>query len=168
MYGDFPPNVIELIQRQLSQFGRVGATRVYIAPELPAAIAVGAPTQDSQPVNIRFREPGTLIACYGQAVATVGGVDAADATAFAQTRVRIQVGGQDDLVTDGQTGRFAPMLALFGGPNNWFPIWRKATPGVDWTFTYRNTSTTRTVVPDFMFAFIADADLNRAGVPARR
>jgi hypothetical protein len=165
MQGDFPPNVIELIQRQLSQYGRIGSTKGYIAPELAAAIAVGAPSTDSAPVNIRFREAGTVIGCYGQVVANDGMDDFADAAAFATTRIRVQVGGQEDIFTDGQSGAFVPFLALFGGPNNWWPLWRKATPGVDWTVTYRNRSTANTKLPDFVLAFIADADLARHGVP---
>lgn len=156
-FGEFPPNVIELIQRQLSQFGRVGATKIYMTPGLSAAIAAVAGTQGG-PVNIRFREPGTVIALYGQ--------EQAGTTAkFATTEVRIQIGGQEDLITDGQSGTFAPMLALFGPNLNWFPLWRRAVPGVDWTFTYRNQSGASTAIPLCALAFIADADIARMSPP---
>ncbi len=157
MFGDFPANTIELIQRQLSQFGRVGATKVYRAPALTAALAAVAGTV-STPQNIRFREPGTVIACYGQE-------QAGTSASFATTEVRVQIGGQEDLFTDGNVGTFVPMLALFGGPNNWFPLWRRAQPGVDWTVTYRNQSGSATAIPSLMLAFIADADIARAMPP---
>lgn len=158
MYGDFPPNVVELIQRQLSQFGRVGATKIYTAPALPAAIAAVAGTT-SNPVNIRFREPGTVIALYGQE-------QAGTAPKFATTEVRVQVGGTEDLWTDGEVGTFVPLLALFGGALNWWPMWRRATPGVDWLITWRNQSGAATATPFLGLAFIADADLAR-NMPAR-
>jgi hypothetical protein len=155
MQGDFPPNVVELIQRQLSQFGRVGATKIYIFPALAAPVPIaGSGNNISAPTNIRFREPGTVIALYGQEL--TGTV-----AKFAQTAVRIQVGGQEDLITDGQAGQFAPMLGLFGPNLNWFPLWRRAIPGVDWTVTYRNDDTIATASPTTMLAFIADADLAR-------
>lgn len=160
MNGDYPPNVVELIQRQLSQFGRVGSTKVYAAPALAAAIAAVAGTE-SQPVAIRFREPGTVIAAYGQ--------EQAGTTAkFATTEVRVRIGGQEDLFTDGQSGAFLPMLMLFGPNLNWFPLWRRAIPGVDWTVTYRNQSGAATAIPSFGLAFIADADLARSMPPVRR
>lgn len=159
MNGDFPPNVVELIQRQLSQFGRVGATKIYVTPALPAAIAAVAGTE-SAPQTIRFREPGTVIACYGQE-------QAGTAAKFATTEVRVRIGGNEDLFTDGQSGIFVPMLALFGQTQNWFPLWRRALPGVDWTITYRNQSGAQTATPSFLLAFIADADIARAMPPRR-
>ena len=153
LYGAFPPNVLELSQRQLSQFGRVGSTKVYRTP------AVAAFTGISSPSNIRFREPGTVIACYGQS--SLGTV-----AEFAQMEVRVQIGGQEDIVTDGQSGTFAPMLALFGPNLNWFPLWRRAIPGIDWTVTYNNNSLA-TGTPSFLLAFVADADVLRNS-PARQ
>lgn len=162
-YGDFPPNVVETIQRQLSQFGRVGATKFYVAPQLTTAIPVAPGALNpstSDPVNIRFREHGTVIAMYGQELA--GSV-----AAFAQTWLRVQIGGQEELFRDDQKGVWLPMLSLFGPNQNWTPLWRKATPGVDWTVTYQNWSTGVTAFPTFVLAFIADADLARSGVPAK-
>lgn len=158
MNGDFPPNVVELIQRQLSQFGRVGATKIYAVPTLTAAIAaagaVTTPVQ-STPQNIRFREPGTVIALYGQAIA-------GSAASYAGTEVRVQIGGQEDIFTDGNSGVYVPLLALFGPNLNWFPLWRRAVPGTDWTVTYQNRQTGGTTFPSCYLAFIADADLARS------
>lgn len=157
MNGDFPPNVVELIQRQLTQFGRVGATKIYAAPDLPAALAAGT---NSPPLNIQFKEPGSAIAFYAQSV----GDGVADATAFATTRVKVEIGGQENIFTDGQVGVFRSLLALVGGAQNWFPIWRRVTPGIDWTVTWQNLSEV-TVVPEFSIAVIADADLARQMPP---
>lgn len=157
---DFPPNVVELVQRQLSQFGRAGATKGYGAPDLPAAIPIGAPISTSAPVNIRFREPGTVVALYGQELAGT-------APKFASTRVRVQIGGQEDLFTDGQVGIFRSMLSLFGGAQNWWPVWRRAIPGVDWTVTYQNLDQAATATPELTLAFIGDADLARMMPPKR-
>lgn len=160
-YGDFPPNVVETIQRQLSQFGRVGATKFYVAPLLttpiPVAVAATTPTT-SDPVNIRFREPGTVIAMYGQELS-------GSQTQFAQTWVRVQIGGSEELFRDDQKGVFLPMLALFGPNQNWTPLWRRAEPGVDWTVIFQNWDTGATAFPTFVLAFIGDADLGRGGVP---
>lgn len=158
-YGEFPPNIVEAFQRQVSLSGRIGATKIYVFPPLAAALAAVAGTV-SVPTNIRFREPGTVIALYGQE-------QAGTAAAFATTEVRIQVGGQEDLFTNGQSGTFVSMLALFGGSQNWFPLLRRAVPGVDWTATYRNQSGSATATPSLYLAFVADADIARAAAPQR-
>lgn len=154
----FPPNVIELIQRQLSQFGRVGATKIYRAPALSGPMAALAGTEVS-PGPMRIKEPGTMIAMYGQELAGT-------AAQFAATEVRVQIGGNEDLFTDGQSGAFVPMLALFGGAQNWFPIWRRAKPGTDWFITYRSADAVAKT-PSVYFAFIADGDIGRNAPPAR-
>lgn len=148
---DFPPHVIELIQRQLSQFGRVGCSKVYGFPDLAAALAVSS---TSAPVTIMWREPGVVIAMYGQELAGT-------AAKFATTRTRIKIGGQEDLFTDGQVGIFRSFLSLFGGAQNWFPIWRRVTPGVEWSATYQNLDGSNTCTPELSLAFIADADIAR-------
>jgi hypothetical protein len=152
-YGEFPPNVVELIQRQLSQFGRVGATKLYNVPALAAPIAAVVGTI-AQAAALQFREPGTIIAMYGQELT-------ATPAKFASTALRVQVGGQEDLFTDGNTGAFVPMLALFGPNLNWFPIWRRVEPGINWVISYRNDDGGATATPFCTFAFIADADLAR-------
>lgn len=150
MPTDFPPSYIDLTQRQLSQYGRVGATRVYRTPVI-AAIGAGL---DSNPVPIQFREPGIVIAAYGQEIAgTVANL--------AGTEVRVQVGGTEDLFTDGTAGQFVPLLALFGSTQNWFPMLRRAVPGIDWQITFRNR-TAGNVTPVFALAFLGDRDLAAA------
>lgn len=157
-FGEFPAHVVDLFTRQLAQFGRIGATTIYKAPELAAAIAGVAGTV-AGPQNIRFREPGTVIAMYGQeALGT--------SLSFATTEVRIQIGGNEDVFTDGQAGTFVPLLALFGGSQNWFPLLRRAVPGVDWSISYRNQSAVAKT-PQLMLAFVADAVLGRALPPTR-
>jgi hypothetical protein len=163
MYGEFPPQVVETIQRQLSQFGRVGSTKVYTAPVLSAALVVAPAAlspSTSDPVNIRFREEGTVIGLYGSELL---GTNASAAT----TWLRVQIGGQEELFRDDQKGTWVPYLSLFGPNQNWFPLWRKATPGVDWTFIFQNWDTANTKFPTVQLAFIADADLARSGVPQR-
>lgn len=158
MYGEFPPNVVELIQRQLSQFGRVGATKLYNVPALAAPIAATAGLIAAA-APLQFREPGTVIAMYGQEISGT-------AAKFAQTSVRVQIGGQEDLFTDGNVGTFVPMLALFGPNLNWFPLWRRAIPGVNWVVSFQNNDPTpATCTPFCTFAFIADADLARMMPP---
>jgi len=144
----WPNNVIEAIQRQVSQFGRVGSTKIVAVPDV-AAIAISS---FSQPQTVTFREPGVVIAMYGQELAGT-------APKFASTRVRVQVGGSEDLFTDGQSGVFLSMLSLFGGAQNWFPIWRRASPAVRWVVTYQNLDAAATATPSAQFGFIADADI---------
>ena len=157
LYGDFPPNVVELIQMQLSQFGRVGATKIYT--HLPLGSTVAASSSSSQ-VPVQWKDQGTVIAMYGQEAAGT-------AAAYATTDVRIQIGGSEDIVTNGQTGDFVPLLALFGFTQNWFPLWRRATPGTNWTVQFRNRNAGAAITPSLYFAFIADADLARS-FPASR
>ncbi len=149
----FPPHVVELIQRQLSQFGRVGATRIVRAPALSAAMAAVA-GQENSPAPIIFREACTVIAMYGQELA-------ATAAQYASTELRVRIGGTEDLFTDGTNGAFVPLLALFGGSQNWFPLWRRAVPEVPWLVTYRSANAVAKT-PSVFFACIADADLKRA------
>lgn len=156
MYGEWPPNVVETIQRQVAQFGRTGSTKIYSVPELQAAIPIGAPFAPTQvqAAPLQWREPGVVIAMYGQELAGT-------APKFASTRVRVQIGGQEDLFTDGNVGVALSMLQLFGGAQNWFPLWRRAVPGVNWIVTYQNLDPAATATPAASFAFIADADIAR-------
>lgn len=151
---DWPPNVLEAIQRQVSQFGRTGSTKIYAVPDLGAPLALGAPITTSQPQTITFRENGVLIAMYGQELSGT-------APKFATTRVRVQIGGSEDLFTDGQSGVFLSLLSLFGGAQNWYPIWRRVTPGVRWVVTYQNLDTVATATPSAQFGFLGDADIAR-------
>ena len=159
MNGEFPPNVVELIQRQLSQFGRVGATKIMRCPSLAAPLAAVIGTEGS-PQPIQFREKGIVIAMYGQELAgTVAN--------FASTELRIRIGGSEDIITDGSSGTFAPLLALFGPNLNWFPLWRRVVPAVNWQVTWR-TMAAVAADPALCLAFIADADLERMARQASR
>jgi hypothetical protein len=148
---DFPPHIIELLQRQLSQFGRVGATKIYGAPDLATAI----PVSSISPVAvIPFKEPGLIIGMYGSEILGT-------AASYGTTRVRVRIGGQEDLFTDGTVGIFRSMLSLFGGAQNWFPMLRRVIPGVDWVVQYQNLDAAVTKFPEFSLSFIADADIAR-------
>ncbi len=150
MLADFPQNVFGLLQQQLASMGRIGATRLLVTTDV-ASPAVG---QASTPVPVRFTKRGIVLAMYGQET------DTATPAAFAQCGVRCQIGGTEDLFVDGQGGpSFAPMLALFGGVNNWFPLMRRAVPGTDWVFTFRNDTAAGTIDPKVVLAFIADEDI---------
>lgn len=150
MGGEALPHYVELMQRQLSQFGRIGATRIVATPDV-AAIAAST---TSQPQVINWRDDGIVVALYGSELAGT-------APKFAMTRVRVQVSGSEDLFTDGQAGVFISMLALFGGAQNWFPILRRVRRGVQWVVTYQNQDAGATATPSTSFAFIADPDVAR-------
>lgn len=159
MQGDFPKHVFDLLQQQLASTGRAGATRYYVTPAVASPAAAGG---ISTPANVRFTERGIVLAMYGQEAV------AASQLTFAQCAVRCQIGGTEDLFVDGQGGpAFAPMLALFGGQNCWTPLLRRATPGVDWTFTFRNDTPAGTIDPTVVLAFIADRDLANMAARAR-
>lgn len=157
MQGEWPPNVIEAIMRQVSQYGRTGSTKIMAVPALSAAIAISSTVQ-AQP--LQFRESGVVIAMYGQELAGT-------AAKFASTTVRVQIGGQEDLFSDGNAGVGVSMLALFGGAQNWFPLWRRVIPGVNWVVTYGNNDGAATATPSCFFGFIADADIARH-LPSRQ
>jgi hypothetical protein len=89
------------------------------------------------------------------------------AAKFASTTVRVQLGGQEDLFTDGNSGVGVSMLSLFGGAQNWFPLWRRVIPGVNWVITYGNNDSLAVAVPSVQFGFIADADIARH-LPSRQ
>lgn len=148
MAGQYPPNSVEIAQRQAAQYGRAGATRIVAAPALTAPIPIG-PGSLAGPVTIKFKRPGTVIALYGQ---ELRGTPASFATTF----VRVLIGGSEDLFTDGVGGVYVPFLALFGQTNNWFPLTRRGTPGVDWSVFYRNDDAAATATPFFSLAFIED------------
>lgn len=131
MQGDFAPNAITMAQRALAQYGRLGATRIYQAPSvgvLPAPLG-----STSQSVPITWRTNGIVVAMYGQ---TLDGL----ASSFAGVSARVQIGGSEDLFTDGNTGVFVPLLALFGNAQNWFPIMRQTYKTQVWSVSFRNDS----------------------------
>jgi hypothetical protein len=155
MIGDFPKSIFELLQQQIAQTGRMGATRVFVTPQVqPMTVGGGA---QSAPVPVRFNEKGWALALYGQEG------NLATPASFAQTAVRFQIGGTEDFFVDGQGGPSAgSFLSLFGGVNNWFPLLRRVVPGVDWIFTFQNNSPVGaplTLSPSVEIAVIADADV---------
>jgi len=159
MIADFPKHVFDLLQQQLSTTGRIGATRYFVTPDVASPAAAGG---ISTPTTIRFTEKGIALAMYGQEAV------AASPLTFAQCGVRCQIGGTEDLFVDGQGGpAFASMLTLFGGQNCWTPLLRRVTPGVDWTFTFRNRTPAGTIDPSVTISMIADSDVARMLEQAR-
>jgi len=142
MDGDFAPNPIEMARRSLAAYGRVGATRIYQAPAV-GSVAAGA---TSQAVPITWRRDGIVVAMYGQ---TADGA----AASFAAMAARVQIGGSEDLFTDGNTGVFVPMLALFGSAQNWFPLMRRVYKTQVWSVSFQNTSG-GALTPSLMFAMV--------------
>lgn len=152
MIADYPKQVFDLLMQQLATTGRIGATRMFQTPALAASPAAAGGI--SAPVSIRFNIHGIALALYGQET------DTATIAAFAQTAVRVQIGGNEDLIIDGQGGpAFAPLLALFGGVNNWTPLLRRIEPGVDWSFSFQNNQAAGTIDPVCIVTAIADEDL---------
>lgn len=161
MIGDFPKQVFDLLTQELASTGRIPGTRWITSPSV-GSIAAGA---DSITVPILFPARGIVLAMYGQ---TVSDVPACTALDFAGVRCRLVVGGTEDLVLDGRGGpSFLPMLAAFGGVANWMPLVRAVEPGVNWQITFRNLSAAAQT-PELLFAFIADQDVARMAVGARR
>ncbi len=150
--GEVYPHVLELVQRQLGQFGRVGATRIITVPDVDA-LAAGASVR-SAPVPVDWRDAGWVLAMYGQEVAGT-------APKFASTRMRVQIGGSEDLFTDGRAGTYCSFLSLFGGAQNWFPLIRRCQPGIPWLVTYENRDGGATATPSAQFAVILDPDVER-------
>jgi len=149
-----PINPVQWAQQQLSQYGRIGATRVIKVPQLaaPLSAVVGAVAQ--API-LTWRDPGTVIALYAQE-------RTGTLAKFAGTEVSVQFTGDEFLVTNGTGSDFAPLLSLVGPNTNWFPITRRVRRGETWSVTYRQEDPAGTTSdPSVLFAFIADADLGR-------
>lgn len=149
----YPLAVIQFAQQQLSQYGRLGATKIVTTPALSAPIP-GVVGSTQQAPLITWRDPGWAIALYAQ-------TRAGTAPSFAQTDIRVQFPGDEDLITNGTAGDFAPMLSLVGPNVNWFPMIRRVERGDNWTITYKQAGVVA-VEPSVLFAFIADADMARA------
>lgn len=154
MDPNYPINPIQWAQQQLSQYGRIGATRLVKVPDLAAPLAAPLGSLAQAP-QLTWRNTGTVIALYGQEVTGT-------LAKFAGTDVRLQLTGDEDLITNGSAGDFAPLLALVGPNTNWFPITRRVQQGDNWTVTYRQSDPAATTsFPSILFAFIADADMGR-------
>jgi hypothetical protein len=153
MNTDYPLPAIQWAQQQLSQYGRIGATRLIKVPDLAAAVPISAGTGTlAQAPSLTWRDRGTVIAMYGQELAGT-------VAKFASTAFRLVLTGDVDLVSNGNGGDFAPLLAVFGPNVNWFPMTRRVDRGDNWAVTWRNQDAGATATPTMMFAFIADSDL---------
>lgn len=152
-----PPNVIESILRQVSQWGPIPGTKAYKVPAIGTSVAIAAsavsPTVLQAP-PLQWRESGFVCALKGSEQSGTG-------AKFAKTGIRIQIGGQEDLWTDGNSGVDLTLLTLFGGGLNWLPLWRRVIPGVNWVVSWYNYDPAAVVYPEGSFLFIADADLAR-------
>lgn len=149
-----PMSPILWAQQQLGKSGPTGATRIIVVPALAAVIpaVVGAVAQNPL---ITWRDPGTVIALYGQ---ERSGTPAK----FAQTEVSVQFSGDEFLVTNGSAQDYAPLLALVGPNVNWYSMLRRVARGDVWAVSWRNMDPTpATADPTALFGFIADADLGR-------
>ncbi len=151
MNGQDALHIVQWAQQQLVQFGRLGATRILKVPDLPAAIAAGANVQVQAPL-LKFNRPGTVIGLYAQELAGT-------LPKFAQTGLRLQFAGDDDLIYNGAAGDFASLLALVGFSVNWFPMMRRVDNYTQWTITYRNQDPGATATPSCMFAVLEDSEL---------
>lgn len=151
MNGPEAMSIIQWAQQQLVQYGRLGATRIMKVPDLPAAIPAGANVQVQAPL-LQFNKPGTVIALFAQELAGT-------MPKFAQTGIRLQFAGDDDLIYNGQAGDFASLLALCGFTTNWFPMLRRVGNYTQWTITYRNQDVGATATPSCMFAVLEDSEL---------
>jgi len=150
---DFPSSQLALVKEQLALMGRIGATRIYVTPPVPN---VAAATTSNQPSNVRFNEPGWILAMYG--VETLQATFASQAT-FA---LRVQINGDQDFVINGNGGPgYASFLGLFGGVVNWIPIMRRVVQGDLWTFTYQNNDPVNASNGQIQLACLMDADVER-------
>lgn len=147
---DFPKHVFDLLQQQMASTGRIGATRYFLTPDIVSPAAGGGV---SAPVSVRFNVNGIALCMQGQEITGT-------AAAFATCAFRCQIGGTEDLFIDGQGGpAFLPLLAAFGGVNNWMPTMRRVIAGIDWSFSFQNNTGAGTINPKIMIAVIADADI---------
>ena len=150
--GGIPP-VIQWAQQQLALFGRIGCVDILRVPDPASSIPIGGANVAAPP--LQATKDGTIIALYGQE-------RAGTVAKFATLELRIQIGGQDDIITMGRLGgTFAPLLGLVGPNMNWFPLTRRFEVAVPWVVTYRNTDAGAVANPVTLFAFIADSDLPR-------
>ena len=152
-----PAAVIAMVQRQIAEFGRSGATGIERVADLSAAIAVapgaGLFTEVPAPL-LTFQEPGYVIAMYGQE-------RTGTPAKFALTELRLQINGSRDLVRSGTAGgAFFPFLGLFGPLLNWFPLTRRVEKNNNWQFSFRNFDTAATAFPTVGLAFLSDEQID--------
>ena len=147
------PQQVDWLLRQLAQFGRVPAAQMFASTPLAAPLAAG----DTSPaVQVKFPEPGIVIALYGQEAA-------GSAAALAGTEVRLQLEGVEDFFIDGLGGGTTfPLLGLVGGAQNWYPIMRRASGTSPWLVTWKNTQAAATASPRLGLSFVSDRFLATA------
>jgi hypothetical protein len=115
-------------------------------------MAAVAGTEVQAPM-LRFTKGGIIFALYAQE-------ELATAVSYATTEIKVAIGGSDNLFNDGSAPAFVPLLALVGGAQNWYPLWRRVIPGVDWQITYR-TSNAVAKTPSCFFSFISDEAIRK-------
>jgi hypothetical protein len=143
-----PNQLSALFEEARSQLGvKKGSNTIYRVPPLSAPIPFGLTPVVSAPVTLRFRRPGIALAMYGQVS------DGLNSTA-ATTELRVQFGGERELVTDGTVPEFAPFLALFSPNQVAYQLELPTTPGVDWSWFFKNTSTTVETLPSVFLAVL--------------
>lgn len=121
---------------------RLGAGRVYRFSALGTPLVAGA---TSNPVTIRWRKTGVLWGMSGQP-------QSGALVDYAGLEFRFQYQGQEELITDGDNGTYAPMLAMFSPQT---PIWvlnppRLVHEGNNVSVYFRNTTAATTIVPTLL------------------
>ncbi len=153
---NYPAAILAMVQKQVIELGRTGATGIERVPDLGAAIPVapGAGLFTEVPAPpLTFQESGYVIAMYGQ--------ERTGTTAkAAATELRLQIDGSKDLIRSGVAGgAFFPFLGLFGPLVNWFPLTRRVEKNNIWQFLYRNFDTGATATPTVGLAFLSDVQI---------
>lgn len=148
---DYPLPIVQWTEQQLSQFGRIGATRLIKVPDLAVAIPAVAGSTAQAPL-LTWRDSGTVIALFGQE-------RTGTPAKFALTEFRLVFTGDIDFCSNGSTGDFAPLLSVVGPNVNWYPLTRRVKRGDNWTVTWKNQDAAAVCNPSMLFSFIADTDL---------
>lgn len=127
-----------LLERAMAQLGiaqnQIGSVRFYEFPDLPTTLANNT---DSQPVSVTLQRASILLAIHGQPSL------AATLADYAGVSLGVRFPGGFQLVTDGKSPSFAPMLLLFGRESQSYiemvpSVLLEA--GTNVSITYRNAS----------------------------
>lgn len=119
----------------------LGAVRPYKFNQSGLSLLAG---QESVPQSIRFRKDGVLFALSGCP-------DTGAVADYAGLSFRLQFQGQEEFITNGDVGAYAPMLAFFSPttPLYPFPRPRLLREGTDMTVYFRN-GTLASLVPSLV------------------
>jgi hypothetical protein len=128
--GRMPPHMADVSR------GRRKANRILRVPSV-GTLAAGA---TSSPQTVKFVKAGEALALYGQ-------ISEATDVGAAAAAVRIVVGADRDIITDGNGATFCPFFALFGQARNWWPLGLEIARNEIWTFTFRNEHASLTYTP---------------------